>query len=152
METNPNGAVANDFGGGEGDVPPPNEVLFSIGEIAREFGVTLRTLRFYEDRGLLRPQRRGTKRLYSERDRAHLQMILKGKQLGFTLTGIQAILASRGEATGNWALELNLNPEQIKAQIRQLERQRADLELALTELREAHQRAEKLGESVVNAA
>ena len=151
METNPNGAAANDFGG-EGDVRPPNEVQFSIGEIAREFGVTLRTLRFYEDRGLLRPRRRGTKRLYSERDRAHLQMILKGKQLGFTLTGIQAILASRDEATGSWALELNLNPEQIKAQIRQLERQRADLDLALAELREAHQRAEKLATTIVNAA
>jgi DNA-binding transcriptional MerR regulator len=141
METSPNQAgIQRDR---EGEMAPSHEQLYAIGDIAREFGVSLRALRFYEDRGLLRPHRRGTTRLYSDRDRSHLQMILKGKQLGFTLSEIREILAARGDAMDGWDLELNLHPDQIIAQIRHLERQRADLEIALGELREAHQRAEK---------
>lgn len=124
------------------DMPPAAVQFFSIGEVAREFGVSLRTLRFYEDRDLLHPHRLGTKRLYTEQDRSNLQMILKGKQLGFTLSGIRAILAARGESTANGDLELSLNAEQIIAQIRQLERQRADLDQALSMLRSA---AAKIG-------
>ena len=66
---------------------------YTIGDLAREFGVTLRTLRFYEDRGLLSPRREGTARIYDARDRARLSVILKGKQLGFTLTEIRAMVA-----------------------------------------------------------
>ncbi|GGD94673.1 transcriptional regulator [Aureimonas endophytica] len=60
--------------------------VFKIGDLAREFGVTLRTLRFYEDRGLLSPERRGTTRLYSRKDRKRLRLVLLGKALGFSLT------------------------------------------------------------------
>ncbi len=127
---------------GSMDAPPAPVQFFSIGEVAREFGVSLRTLRFYEDRDLLHPVRQGTKRLYTELDRSALQMILKGKQLGFTLSGIRAILAARGETTKHADLELSLNPEQIISQIRQLERQREDLDHALRALRAA---AEKIG-------
>jgi DNA-binding transcriptional MerR regulator len=109
---------------------------WSIGETARDFRVSLRTLRFYEDRGLLHPRRRGTTRLYSGRDRLHLQMILKGKQLGFTLAEIHEILA-RGDS----GVELKLEPEQIIAQIRHIEHQLSTLEAALAELRVAQQRA-----------
>ena len=66
---------------------------YTIGDLAREFGVTLRTLRFYEDRGLLSPRREGTARIYDARDRSRLSVILKGKQLGFTLTEIRAMVA-----------------------------------------------------------
>lgn len=118
------------------------DVVFSIGEIARQFGLSLRALRFYEDRGLLHPRRRGTARLYSDRDRAHLQLILKGKQLGFTLGEIRELLTSRADAVAPLELQLNLNPDQIVAQIRHLERQRADLDAALSELKAAHQRAQ----------
>jgi DNA-binding transcriptional MerR regulator len=119
----------------------PDERLFTIGDVAGEFGVSLRALRFYEDRGLLHPCRRGTARLYRDRDRSHLRMILKGKQLGFTLTEIHNILVAReGQAEGA-DLELSLRPDQIDAQIRHLERQRADLDATLVELRHAHQRA-----------
>ena len=65
---------------------------FKIGDLAREFGVTLRTLRFYEDRGLLNPDRRGTTRLYSRRDRARLRLILLGKALGFSLTEAKQLI------------------------------------------------------------
>ncbi len=138
-------------GTGEGDIQAPEENLLSIGDVAREFGVSLRALRFYEDRGLLHPRRRGTMRLYSEGDRSRLQMILKGKQLGFTLTEIREILESRTDIMNGWDLELNLHPDQITSQIRHLERQRADLETALAELKEAHQRAGRAHDSL-NAA
>jgi DNA-binding transcriptional MerR regulator len=117
------------------------ERVFTIGDMAREFGVSLRALRFYEDRGLLHPRRRGTARLYCGRDRLHLRMILKGKQLGFTLTEIHDILVSRESPIEGADLELSLHPDQIAAQIRHLERQRADLDAALVELRHAHERA-----------
>lgn len=114
------------------------ERAWTIGEMAREFQVSLRTLRFYEDRALLHPRRRGTTRLYSGRDRLHLQMILKGKQLGFTLTEIREILA-RDDSRA----DLNLPPDQITAQIRHLERELSMLESALAQLRPAQERAQK---------
>ena len=106
--------------------------LTTIGELAREFNVSLRTLRFYEDRGLLHPSRDGLTRLYSGTDRLHLQLILKGRRLGFTLTEIANLLSGQenGEAVG-----LKLAPDQIRAQISQLERQRETLDAAIAELR-----------------
>src|SRR5919206_1220654 len=81
---------------------------YTIGDLAREFGVTLRTLRFYEDRGLLSPRRDGTARIYDARDRERLSVILKGKQLGFTLTEIRALLAEERSANGP-AMNLRLS-------------------------------------------
>ncbi len=130
------------------DAPGPTEPLFTIGEMAREFGVSLRALRFYEDRGLLQPRRRGTTRLFNGRDRLHMQMILKGKQLGFTLTEIHDILVSRGSPIEGADLELGLHPDQIAAQIHHLERQRADLDAALVELRRAHRCAVQNAHSI----
>ncbi len=157
METNA-GQIAEDRSEGrcEGHTPTADQdreldVLFSIGDVAREFGVSLRALRFYEDRGLLHPRRRGTARLYSDRDRAHLQLILKGKQLGFTLGEIREILTTRADADTPLELQLNLDPDQIVAQIRHLERQRADLEVALNELKAAHQRAQRNDKSLTAA-
>ena len=138
-------------GASDGGFQVPEENVLSIGDVAREFGVSLRALRFYEDRGLLHPRRRGTTRLYSEGDRSRLQMILKGKQLGFTLTEIREILSSRTDIMNGWDLELNLHPDQITSQIRHLERQRADLETALAQLKEAHQRAGRTHDAL-NAA
>jgi DNA-binding transcriptional MerR regulator len=116
------------------------ERLSSIRDMARDFGVSIRTLRFYEDRGLLHPHRQGTVRYYSGRDRHDLKMILKGKQLGFTLAEIHEMLASRDEKSGKADLELGLLPEQIIAQINHLERQRNELDEAILALRNAHQR------------
>jgi len=125
----------------------PAERLYTIGDISREFCVSLRALRFYEDRGLLHPRRRGTARLYSCRDRLHVQMILKGKQLGFTLTEIHDILAAREGASDKADLELDLHPDQIATQIRHLERQREELDKALGELRHALQRVVQKAQS-----
>jgi DNA-binding transcriptional MerR regulator len=111
-----------------------NDRSFTIGDLAREFGVTLRTLRFYEDRGLLSPRRDGTARIYDLRDRDRLSVILKGKQLGFTLTEIRAMLAEDRVANGV-AANLNLSLDKIEDQIRHLEQQRIEIDEALAELR-----------------
>lgn len=118
--------------------PNPNETgegtkSFTIGDLAREFGVTLRTLRFYEDRGLLSPRRDGTARIYDARDRERLSVILKGKQLGFTLTEIRAMLAEERSANGP-AMNLRLSLDQVEDQIRHLEQQKLEIEEALREL------------------
>src|SRR4029453_15347738 len=65
---------------------------YSIGELCDEFGVTARALRFYEDEALIAPERRGTQRLYSERDRARLAWILRGKRVGLSLADIKELL------------------------------------------------------------
>ena len=109
----------------------PSEEVFTIGDLAREFDVTLRALRFYEDKGLLSPRREGLARLYSPSDRERLAVILKGKRLGFTLSEIRALVAAH-EKTGNG---LALTRERCLSQLSQLERQRAEIEAAILELR-----------------
>ncbi|MGL4323681.1 MAG: MerR family transcriptional regulator [Beijerinckiaceae bacterium] len=104
----------------------------TIGDLAREFGVTLRALRFYEHRGLLTPRRQGMSRLYDAKDRARLGLILKGKQLGFTLTEIQALLAANQDDVTK--VDLPLTREQMQAQLEQLRTQRDQLNEAIREL------------------
>src|SRR5882762_12005113 len=111
---------------------PTGKVAFTIGELSREFGVTLRALRFYENKGLISPHRDGLSRLYSPGDRTRLALILKGKKLGFTLGEIrQMIAAEEGDADAN---TLALSREKCLEQIELLERQKADLEEGLNEL------------------
>jgi DNA-binding transcriptional MerR regulator len=103
----------------------------TIGQLAREFGLTLRTLRFYEDRGLISPAREGSTRLYSHRDRARLAMIVKAKALGFTLSEIKETLA---EGTTGEPNSLALSSSQIADQIAHLEKQQVEIATALAEL------------------
>ena len=119
----------------------------TISDLARSYGVSLRTLRFYEDRGLLHPRRQGTMRYYGAADRIRLELILKGKRLGFTLSEIQDLIASRTKGGTPPApdaecddLTVSLGREQLAAQIAHLERQRVDIEGAIAELRLAHER------------
>jgi DNA-binding transcriptional MerR regulator len=130
LETSPTGLAGSE---GTGH-------LQTIREMARDFQVSIRTLRFYEDRGLLHPRRDGAHRRYDSRDRLHLKMILKGKTLGFTLTEIRDILAGRGENAGMTELETGLLPEQLTAQIDYLERQRRQIDAAIATLRKALKR------------
>ena len=109
----------------------------TIGEMAAHFGVSLRTLRFYEDRKLLRPRREGTSRIYGPGDRMRLQMILKGKQLGFTLTEISELIGARDASED---FEDNLQPTQSLTQIEHLERQRKEIDEAIERLRATHAR------------
>jgi DNA-binding transcriptional MerR regulator len=113
--------------------PASDEQTFTIGDLAREFGVSLRALRFYENKGLLAPQRAGLARLYSAADRQRLVQILKGKKLGFTLTEIrQMIAAEEGQADGH---KLQFDHEKCLEQIKLLEKQKVEIEEGLAELR-----------------
>lgn len=109
----------------------------TIGEMASQFAVSLRTLRFYEDRKLLRPRREGNMRIYGSGDRMRLRMILKGKQLGFTLTEISDLMGAQDSSED---FEEKLKPQQIVTQIDHLERQRHEIEEAISRLRATHLR------------
>jgi len=109
----------------------------TIGEMASQFGVSLRTLRFYEDRKLLRPRREGNSRIYGLGDRMRLQMIIKGKQLGFTLAEIGELIGAQDQTED---FEQKLQPHQIVTQIDHLERQRRDIDAAISKLRATHAR------------
>ena len=104
----------------------------TIGEVAQQYGITLRTLRFYEAKRLLMPYRHGATRLYRLSDRKRLNMILTARRLGFTLAEIKHLLSkTNGEA-------LHLTREQCVKQIKLLEQQKRSIETAITELREIH--------------
>ena len=111
----------------------------TISQMSRVFGVSLRTLRFYEDRGLIKPRREGNARYYRASDRVRMEMILKGKKLGFTLTEIQDLIGGKG-ATETVDLEDQLNPQQIVTQISHLERQRSEIDGAIERLRATQSR------------
>lgn len=106
---------------------------FTIGDLAREFGVTLRTLRFYEDKELLNPQRQGQNRLYSRRDRARLKLVLMGKKVGFSLTAIKEMLDLYDLKDGQ-ATQLRVALKRFEGQIEHLRRQKQDIEQAIGEL------------------
>ncbi|HXW72688.1 MAG TPA: MerR family transcriptional regulator [Methylocella sp.] len=112
-------------------------------DVARDFKISARTLRFYEERGLLQPKRQGSKRLYSARDRLYLKMILKGKALGFTLSEIAGILPSEGKRLEEMEIESILNSDQISAQIEHLEQQRQQITEAIKILRDAQLRLKR---------
>jgi DNA-binding transcriptional MerR regulator len=111
----------------------------TISQMSRLYGVSLRTLRFYEDRGLMKPRREGNARYYRVPDRVRLDMILRGKKLGFTLSEISELIGGKGagEATD---LEDRLQPQQIVNQIGHLERQREEIDSAIERLRDTHSR------------
>jgi len=106
---------------------------YTISELAREFGVTTRTIRFYEDQGLLSPQREGTNRVFSQRDRVRLKLALRGKRLGFTLAEIRELFElydiSRDEK--KQLEEFLVRLERRRAH---LEQQREDIDVMLNEI------------------
>jgi DNA-binding transcriptional MerR regulator len=112
---------------------------WSIGELATEFDTTLRTIRFYEDRGLLRPERRGQTRVFSDRDRVRLRLILRGKRLGFALDEIAAVLDMYDTSPGE-AGQLEFVIADIGSRRAALLHKRADLDAALAELDDLERR------------
>jgi len=111
----------------------------TISQMSRLHNVTLRTLRFYEDRGLIKPRREGNARFYRAADRVRIEMILRGKKLGFTLTEISDLIGGKG-ATETPDLEEQLQPQQVISQLSHLERQRDEIESAIQRLRATHNR------------
>ncbi len=116
---------------------------YSIGDLSREFGVTTRTIRFYEDQGLLSPSRNGQNRIYQARDRVRLKLILRGKRLGFSLKEINKLIelydAPEGEAG-----QLRSFIEKIRARRTELLAQKDDIEHVLDELDSLEQRCNNL--------
>jgi DNA-binding transcriptional MerR regulator len=104
-----------------------------IGELARKYGLTLRTLRFYEDKGLLSPQRDGTTRLYTRRDIARLKLILLGRKVGFSLREVKQML-DLYDPKGSNTKQLRMALEKSERQLVRLEKQRTSIEEAIGEL------------------
>jgi DNA-binding transcriptional MerR regulator len=115
-----------------------NEPL-TIGEVSRLYGVTLRALRFYEQRGLLSPIRRGNARFYDSAQKLRLQMILKGKHLGFTLTEITELLEAE-TPKNHKSDDFVLDETMVLSQLRHLEERRAEINQAIEELHAAHRK------------
>ncbi|MBJ7578353.1 MULTISPECIES: MerR family DNA-binding protein [unclassified Devosia] len=107
--------------------------LFAIADLAKEFGISTRAIRFYETKGLLNPERVGATRVFRRRDRARLILILRGKRLGFSLRDISDYLSLYD---ANRSQQVNLLAEKVDERIALLERQRDDLETTIRELRE----------------
>lgn len=108
--------------------------LKGINEVAAALGITHRTLRFYEDKGLIEPARVGNTRIYSRRDVARMQLILRGKRLGFSIREIKDFL-DLYDADPSQLEQMQHLLAQVRTRLRQLERQRAALQMTIAELK-----------------
>ncbi|MCL6707838.1 MerR family DNA-binding transcriptional regulator [Pseudomonas sp. R2.Fl] len=106
---------------------------YSITELTREFGVSTRTLRFYEDEGLIHPERRGRTRLYRSADRRLIQEILRGRRIGFTIAEIREIIQVYKEPPGEIG-QLKLMMKRIDEKREELRQKRKDIEETIAEL------------------
>ena len=122
---------------------PATFTTFTIGELAREFDLTTRAIRFYEDCGLLTPQRNGRNRVYTQRDRTRLKLTLRGKRLGLTLAEVK-------ELVGMYETPRDTQPQLKKFLVvlathrAQLEQQMADLKVTLDEVGAHEKEARRL--------
>ncbi len=114
-------------------MPDSAHKTYSISELAAEFAVTARALRFYEDKGLLSPSRHGQARVYSAADRARLRLILRGKRVGFSLDEIGEMMNLESMGSGS-PLHLNLALKRFGERIDALKQQRRDIDEAIAEL------------------
>jgi DNA-binding transcriptional MerR regulator len=109
------------------------EATYTITDLAREFGLTTRAIRFYEDQGLLHPQRVGRNRVYANRDRVRLKLTLRGKRLGLSLSEIRELIDMYGAAKGD-RQQLERFLQVLKKRRSALEQQREDVEAVLDEI------------------
>jgi DNA-binding transcriptional MerR regulator len=122
------------------DTPDGEEPLYSIGDLASEFAISTRAIRFYEIKGLLSPKRAGTTRVYSRRDRARLLLILRGKRLGFSLEEVAEYL-NLYDSDPHQIAQTRLLLQKVEAAIADLELKQQDIEKTLSELRDIRQLA-----------
>jgi len=106
---------------------------FTISDLSAEFGVTARALRFYEDEGLISPERRGTQRIYSHRDRARLAWILRGKRVGFSLTEIRELIDLYDVGDGR-RTQRDRTIDRCRERVDLLHQQKRDIDAAIAEL------------------
>lgn len=111
------------------------DTTYSIGDLAGEFGITTRTIRFYESRNLITPNRRGTQRFYTRRDRARLSIILRAKNLGFSLEDVAAYL-DLYDADPGQQVQTRMLLEKVETAIADLQKKRADLDRTLRDLKD----------------
>lgn len=125
--------------------PRPKDAprTYSITELAAEFDVTPRAIRFYEDMGLLEPSRAGRNRIYSHRDRTRLKLTLRGKRLGLALSEVKQ-LVDMYESPADTAQQLDAFLAMLRMHRLQLERQLDDLQVTLAEIDQHEQRARSL--------
>jgi DNA-binding transcriptional MerR regulator len=122
---------------------PPAAQVFTISELAKEFDLTTRAIRFYEDCGLLSPQRSGRNRVYTLRDRTRLKLTLRGKRLGLTLAEVKE-LVDMYESPRDTQPQLKKFLVVLAAHRAQLEQQMADLSITLDEVRAHEKEAKRL--------
>jgi DNA-binding transcriptional MerR regulator len=127
----------------DGAVSEMQEDYIRIGEMAKSFGVTLRTLRFYEDKGLISPKRDGSTRLYTRRDRARLKLILLGRKVGFSLRDVKQIM-DLYDPNGANTKQLRLTIDKSEKQLARLQKQRAAIHEAISELSDTMATVRKL--------
>ena len=112
---------------------------YSIGELANEFGVTTRTIRFYEEKGLLNPKRDGTRRIYHPSDRTKLRLILRGKRLGLSLDESAEIILMYGSPVSN-RRQLETLLAKINERCVELQRQQQDIRVMMKDLANAERK------------
>ena len=117
--------------------------LFTITELAAEFDITSRTIRFYEDMGLLQPSRAGRNRVYTQRDRTRLKLTLRGKRLGLSLQEIKQLVGMYDDES-DAAPQLKAFLEMLQQHRRQLEQQLDDIEVTLAEISQHEKRCRTL--------
>ena len=118
-------------------------VSITIGELSRQFAVTTRTIRFYEDQGLLAPQRAGQQRIYTARDRVRLKLILRGKRLGFSIKEIKDMVDMYDAPEGAVG-QLKYFIERMRQRREDLLKQRHDIDQVLAELDQLQARCESM--------
>ena len=117
----------------------PMSTTYSISDLARELDITTRAIRFYEEQGLLAPERRGQERIYSARDKVSLKLILRGKRIGFSLAECRELIELYDPTSGNH-VQLNSMLAKITERREQLEQQLLDIEQMKLELDTAEER------------
>ncbi|HHQ4653210.1 MerR family transcriptional regulator [Aeromonas hydrophila] len=115
------------------------EVTYSISELAHEFDITPRTIRYYEDEGLITPTREGQTRIYSHKDKIRLKLTLRGKRLGFSLAEIRELF-DMYDTDRSSKTQLNSMIQLIEAKRHSLRQQLEDIQMVMAELEAAEQR------------
>lgn len=119
-----------------------SETIFTISELAREFDLTPRAIRFYEDQGLLSPRRNGLQRIYSKKDRVHLKLIVRGKRLGLSLAESRDLIELYDPTSRN-KRQLKAMLDAIDSSSKRLEQQLNDIQMMQDDLKEARIRCQK---------
>lgn len=122
---------------------------YSISDLSRELDITTRAIRFYEEQGLLSPERRGLERIYSARDKVSLKLILRGKRIGFSLAECRELIELYDPSSGNLK-QLNSMLAKIAERRAQLEQQTLDIHQMQLELDTAQERCEQALAATLN--